>query len=162
MKDSEFIRQLYEETSGKLMKYIVHMCGNRDLAEDILQETYFEALLRKSELTKHDNAVDWLFRTASYKLSNALRKAERQNVSIDVLVGEQEPKKSDNGYATCEYKMTIETVLNKQELELVWLHYLLGYSWKEISKADGVSEGALKTQMFRIKKKLQRELRKEF
>lgn len=163
MKDSEFIRKLYVSTSAKLMKYIVHMCGDRHLAEDILQETYFEALLRKSVLIKHENVNGWLYKTASYKLRNAFRKREMHNVSINVLLSDnQEPRSYDVGFGSCECWLTMETVLDQHERHLIWHHYMLGYTWKEISENDGISEGALRTQMTRIKKKLRDALGKDF
>ncbi len=159
MRDSEFIHKLYVSTSGRLMKYIVHMCDDRTMAEDILQETYFEALLKKGRLEKHENATGWLYMTASYKVKNALRKRELQNVSIHVLLGEQqEPRSRDVGFGNCECWLTLESVLNKSEQNLVWQHYMLGYTWKEISVTDGISEGALRTQMSRIKRKLRSAL----
>lgn len=163
MRDSGFIRRLYETTSGRLMKYILHVCGDRHLAEDILQETYFEALLRKSALMKHENVNGWLYKTASYKMINAFRKREMQNVSINVLLGDnQEPRSYDIGFGNCECWMTLETVLDKNERHLIWQHYMNGYTWKEISESEGISEGALKTQMCRIKKKLRNMLGKDF
>ncbi len=163
MRDGEFIRNLYETTSVRLMKYIMHLCNDRHLSEDVLQETYFEALLRKSTLIKHENVTGWLYKTASYKLMNARRRREMQNVSINALLGDnREPKGYDVSFINCECWMTLEATLSKSERQLVWLHYIHGYTWKEISLTEGISEGALRTQMFRIKKKLRKMLGKEF
>ena len=163
MRDGEFIRNLYETTSVKLMKFLVHVSHDKHLSEDVLQETYFEALLRKSTLVKHVHDTGWIYKTASHKMKNALRRREMQNVSINALLGDnREPKGYDVSFGNCECWLTLEAVLSKSERQIIWRHYIQGYTWKEISSTEGISEGALRTQIFRIKKKLKKMLGKEF
>lgn len=161
MTECEFIQKLYISTSGKLMKYLMCMCRDRQLAEDVLQETYFEAFLNVECLKKHSNVTAWLYKTSSYKMLNALKKQEKRNVSIDVLVEKNlEPSGEDRSLTNHECQIILETVLSSSERNLIWNHYMLGYSWREISVMNEVSEGALRTQMSRIKRKLCEELRK--
>lgn len=161
MGEGEFIQKLYVSTSGKLLRYLMCMCRDRQLAEDILQETYFEAYLNEECLKKHENVTAWLYKTSSYKMMNALKKQERQNISIDLLVERNlEPPGEDRSLSNQECQIILETVLSQSERKLIWNHYMLGYSWREISAMNEISEGALRTQMSRIKRKLCEELRK--
>ena len=43
--DSQMIQQLYEAYGKELFLYLYSLCRNRELSQDLLQETYVKAIL---------------------------------------------------------------------------------------------------------------------
>lgn len=78
--------RLYREHAPSLVRYLQRQLGDRDLAEDVAQETFLRAL-------RHDlntNARSWLFTTATNILRDNARRDVRQRAHLVRLQHEQE------------------------------------------------------------------------
>jgi len=146
-----FIQQLYMETYEGLLRYITSICRNSDMAEDVLQETFFEALMQCDILLQHDNVKGWLYKTAVYKLRNYTRKFKKASVDLD---GVQEFGGCDNLYGEAEWKMTLCRLLGKEEAKIFWQYYVLGCTGSELAMQLGITENCLKVRMHRYRKKV--------
>ena len=47
--DKGLLQELYQRYERELYLYLFSLCGNRSLAEDLLQETFLKALLSLSD-----------------------------------------------------------------------------------------------------------------
>lgn len=155
VKREQNFQKLYADTYDGLIQYISHLCRYKDLAEDILQETYYEALLQYDDLLKHENIKGWLYQTASYKMFNYTRKYSRESGSLD-SVGEM--GSCERIYGELEWKVALTKLIGEVDVEIFWAHYVLGYSGKEIAAVLGISETCLRVRMHRIKKKIRENL----
>ena len=158
MRNDNFFQKMYMETYDGLLRYIAYVCRNRDIAEDILQETYFEAFLQYRILLRHDNVKGWLYKTAGYKMRNYMRKYEKGNVNLDSV---QEFGSCEAMYGETEWKMTLHRLLGKEDAEIFWQYFALGCTGSEIATRLGITENCLKVRMHRHRKKVQEELRAE-
>ena len=60
--DSQMIQQLYEAYGKELFLYLYSLCRNRELSQDLLQETYVKAILSLPQ--QHGGMRAWLYLTA--------------------------------------------------------------------------------------------------
>lgn len=155
MVQEEFFRKLYMETYYGLYHYVRSICKDKDAIEDILQETYYEACTHNNLLINHENPRGWLYKTASNKVRNYMKKCERSNVPLDSII---EIGVSERLFGEMEWKLALEKILSPEETDIFWKYYVLGFTGSEIAASLGISEGCLKVRMYRMKKKLRENL----
>jgi RNA polymerase sigma-70 factor (ECF subfamily) len=63
-KDPQILDQLILQYQHRLMRYLVHLTGNREVAEDLFQETWMRVLRRGSQFRGQSKFVTWLFTIA--------------------------------------------------------------------------------------------------
>jgi RNA polymerase sigma-70 factor (ECF subfamily) len=69
--DPELIDQLIVQYQHRLLRYLLFLTGNREVAEDLFQETWMRVLLRGSQFNGNSRFDTWLFTIA-------------QNLNIDL------------------------------------------------------------------------------
>jgi RNA polymerase sigma-70 factor (ECF subfamily) len=153
MNEQEF-RLLYDATARPILAYLVHVTGRKDVADDLLQETYCRFLVRQPlVLVRQPPAMDanetrrYLFRIAT----NLLRDRWRR--------GEDEPWQEvpDGGFSVdVEMQMDVRAAmraLKPRERELLWLAYVEGMNHAEIGAATGLRTISVRMLLFRARKK---------
>ncbi len=66
------------EWAPALYRLALRLCGKRELAEDLLQETFFEAWKSRDKLADRDKARAWLFQILRNRWSHHLRDSSRR------------------------------------------------------------------------------------
>jgi RNA polymerase sigma-70 factor (ECF subfamily) len=135
------------------------MTGNKQDAEDILQDAFFQAYINISKLNSMDSFGAWLKRIV---INQGIRFLRARIHFSDVAVPDQE----EEVFETCLEEHTMQRI-NKEIQELpdgcriVFILYLLeDYSHKEIAEALNISESTSKSQYHRARKLLQERLTK--
>lgn len=82
-KNKNFIENLYESEYAQLFKLAYHKTKNRELAQDMIQETFLLALFREEELLSHPNPTAWLTLTLRNFIANEQRSRARSDISLD-------------------------------------------------------------------------------
>ena len=72
--NNELIEALFREYYSLLLRYAKISLQNADLAQDVVQDVFHEALKHQETLATHDNPGGWLMQT----LKNKLRECKRQ------------------------------------------------------------------------------------
>ena len=72
--NNELIEALFREYYSLLLRYAKISLQNADLAQDVVQDVFHEALKHQGTLATHDNPGGWLMQT----LKNKLRECKRQ------------------------------------------------------------------------------------
>lgn len=80
--DSRLLKELYHKYHRELFLYIYSLCRNRELSEDIVQETFLKAIFSLSD--NHTNMRAWLYMVARNLYLN-LAKKEKGRVEIEQL-----------------------------------------------------------------------------
>ena len=80
--DSRLLKELYHKYHRELFLYIYSLCRNRELSEDIVQETFLKAIFSLSD--NHTNMRAWLYMVARNLYLN-LAKKEKGRVDIELL-----------------------------------------------------------------------------
>ena len=148
-KDS--INVLLNRHRKRILDYIYMMVKNRDVADDIFQETLIKVVrfVQEGRYTENGKFLSWVLRIAHNQVIDYFRqKKQRNNVSegdagYDILNNQ---KFSDH---TVEEKLItnqIETDVRKlidflppEQKEVVLMRYYMGLSFKEIAEQTDVS-----------------------
>ncbi len=154
--DRAAFRMLYDRTSAKLFGVISRICDNRELARDVLQETYL-TIWRKAVL--YDPAIaapiTWMARIARNQAIDARRlRAERisaaseppdENESAPVLDPEDHAEQNE------ALRRLIECLkgLPEERRDMVLLAYYKGWSREELAQKFGRPVNTVKTVLRR-------------
>lgn len=71
-KQKDIVDGLFRETGSAILQLVYRFTGDRQLAEDVAQQTYFLACLKIEPLRAHPNPKGWLFTTARYLMMREL------------------------------------------------------------------------------------------
>lgn len=150
--DEEAFRAFYDRTARPLWAYLARITGDRQAADDLLQEAYFRFL--RARVAHDDDAHRryYLFRVAT----NLARDRHRRRSTSPPL----EPLGADTGATappSADGRLDLARAfdrLKRRERELLWLAYAEGSSHEEISAALGLRTGSIKMLLFRARKRL--------
>ncbi|WP_353892437.1 sigma-70 family RNA polymerase sigma factor [Proteinivorax hydrogeniformans] len=94
--EKDALEKVYKKYYKELYFYVLSLCNDHDLANDLVSDTFYKAFLT---LDKPDDSLKfWLFRVAKNLFIDLKRKKEEQNSSIDdyapFIVGDNSPLKT--------------------------------------------------------------------
>jgi len=153
--DEDTFRAFYERTARGVWAYLARVTGVRQLADDLLQETYYRFLRAAAT---HDNETHR--RNSLYRIAtNLARDARRRSLTHPFgLVGsevERIPAGQQAGAAerVADFNLAMAR-LKPRERAMLWLAYAEGASHQEIAETLGVRAASLKILLFRARRKL--------
>jgi RNA polymerase sigma-70 factor, ECF subfamily len=73
-RDVSLLNWLIEQYHYRLVRYIVHLTGRRDLADDLVQDTWLRVLERGTQYDGRSRFEPWLFRVARNLAIDSSRK----------------------------------------------------------------------------------------
>jgi RNA polymerase sigma-70 factor (ECF subfamily) len=137
------------------------LCGSREDAEDLVQET-FARVLSRPRLIHGDDEVYYLMRVLRNTFLTGLRTASRRPVTVatleDVVTADPRPMgRPDSALEVQEIYATIAQLPEDFRLALVAVD-VLGLSYREAARALRVREATLTTRLFRARKQVTRRL----
>ena len=154
------IEMLYRLYAKELYGFIFSICKDKYLTEDILQNTFVQAIKSIENFKGNSSVKTWLFSIAKHQCFNHLKKAkicmciEDMNLTSDCNVSEQ-----------CILRLSSDEMINGiSELDepgrsIMTLRIFGEYSFKEISRFIGKSENYCRVTFYRIKNKLRKEFK---
>jgi RNA polymerase sigma-70 factor (ECF subfamily) len=149
MSELEFQR-VYDATAGPILGYLAAVTGRRDVADDLLQETYCRLLLHSKAVAGLDaqETRRYLFRIATNLLLDRWRAGDDQPFA--------EPEEPAGEIPSVESSIDVRAMLlhlKPKERELLWLAYVEGMDHKEIAAATGLGRLSVRTLLFRARGK---------
>lgn len=87
-RDPDLLDRLIEQYQHRLLRYLVYLSGNRELAEDLFQETWIRVLERGSQYDPKYEFSTWLYAVARNLTIDYLRK--KNPISLDGLMADEE------------------------------------------------------------------------
>lgn len=157
--DEEAFRALYDRTARALWAYLSRMTGSRDLADDLLQETYYRFLRARAAYENEAHRRNTLFRIAT----NLARDGHRRSrgtafVSLPDGSGPQPELRSGVDIAgETERRTDLSRALARlkpREREMLWLAYAQGSTHRDIAGSLGVKTASVRLLLFRARHKL--------
>ncbi len=158
--DEDAFRAFYDRTARAVWAYLARITGDRQAADDLLQECYYRFLRAKVAHDDETHRRNYLFRIATNLARDRYR---RRATSPDASTEIDETHGADTGAAA---RVETRTDLNRalgqlkpRERELLWLAYAQGSSHQEIGETLGLKTGSIKPLLFRARHKLAAILR---
>ena len=148
--------ELYEDHYKELVAYGTRMSGSKELAEDLVQETFVKALMNTETVADLSPSKQraWLFRTFKNLFFDRYRRAVLENEYAQSL---QPEYSEDRGIQEIENAILLQSV-NPQDRAIFQLRYFDGYSAEEISKMMNLPPGTIRSKLSRCRKYLRENL----
>lgn len=162
LMDEEEFRAFYERTSRPLWAYLSRITGNRQEADDILQETYYRFYRAAAAYENETHRRNSLFRIATNVARDAARRAKHRSVVPLDDEGINAPAPRNLGpERQAQIRTDLARALEQLEpvqRELLWLAYAQGASHEEIAEIVGMKSISIRTVLLRARRKLARLL----
>ncbi|HEX5122477.1 MAG TPA: RNA polymerase sigma factor [Rhodanobacteraceae bacterium] len=163
--DAAAFRHLVDAHSAALFRVCARITGDRALAEDAVQEAFFNAYRHLREFDGRSAFSTWLHRIAVNAALGEMRRRNRVEAALpddddatDALASALEgPPGPEREARSAEFGRDIETQLKRMsaiERTAFVLRHHEGQSIEEISATLSLSESASKQAIFRAVKKL--------
>jgi RNA polymerase sigma-70 factor, ECF subfamily len=140
------------------------LCGNREDAEDLVQET-FARVLARPRLIRGEDELYYLMRALRNTYLTSRRSAARRPVTAASLeqVIVADPRATDSPAKAIEVKELYATIAElPQDLRLALVAVdVLGLSYREAARALKVREATITTRLFRARGQVARRLAAE-
>ncbi|MCD7970948.1 MAG: sigma-70 family RNA polymerase sigma factor [Alistipes sp.] len=145
------ISELIERHRKRVCDYINMMVKNRDIADDIFQETFIKVVrfLREGHYTESGRFLSWVLRIAHNQVIDHFRQTKQQNQVTETDAGYDILNNKNFSEAIVEDKLVLSQIqddvrklvdhLPPEQREVVLMRYFSGLSFKEIAEQTNVS-----------------------
>ena len=148
--DSKSFEALMQKHKNKIYAFILSKIRNRDLAEDIFQDTFIKVInsLQKGKYNEVGKFLPWVMRIANNLVIDYFRKSKKMrtiaptdNFDIFDILQDGEKNIEDNLVNNQIHKDLRKLIehLPEDQKEVLKMRYYAELSFKEISESTGVS-----------------------
>ncbi len=157
--DPDAFSRWYERSAPRVYAYVFNRCGGpADLAEELTQATFVEAIRRRAGYDGRGDVVAWLCGIARHKLADHYRQLEREERRHRRLVV-QSVAVAESGWAAADHRPEIEAALRSlpaQQRGVLLFRYVDRQSVPEIARAIGRSVEATESLLARARRSFSR------
>lgn len=153
-------KQLYIKYEKQIYKYLFYLTGDKFIAEELTQETFFQAFKSIHSFKGHSKVSTWLFQIAKNTFYSYLKKKSKdeQVTETSTYVNEHLNKETpEDIYEKREESMYLLNALNKlkqTQQEIIILRLYNDLSFKEIGEIFSQSDTWARVNFYRAKNKL--------
>ena len=151
--DEDAFRGFYDRTSGALWGYLSRISGDRQVADDLLQESYYRLLKSTVAFESENHRRNYLYRIAT----NLVRDTKRTARPVFDTAVEMDDVAARDTHGNTEARQDVRRALGKlkpRERAMLWLAYANGSSHAEIADVLGLKTGSIKLLLFRARRKM--------
>jgi len=151
--DVAAFERLVHAVQGPIWRYLVHLLGDRGLAEDVAQEVLLRVHTKLRTLRDPDRFLPWVLvmcRNAAYDAARATR---RRQVPFLEDVDLTKVKNPADPHVSLEIADALGR-LDRDLREALVIVGILGLSYGEAAKVLRVPEGTVKSRVFRARRLL--------
>jgi len=148
--DESTFHALYERTSTPLFRFLISITQRRDLAEDILQESYCRLLTARLPAMDDRQMHNYLFRVAGNLVRDRWRRSQDELPPANAV---EIPAPASH----LDWKLVVRQAFDRlkpRERQLLWLAYVEGSSHQEIAESTGLRSGSIRLLLFRARRKM--------
>jgi RNA polymerase sigma-70 factor, ECF subfamily len=159
--DQDTFRALYERTARPLWVFLWRRTGDSQLADDLLQETYFRFLRTRGRYESDAHRRNYLFRIAT-NLANDNYRRHKEHVPLSEEAEEGLYRQTRGAAESSQRRTDLQRAMSQlptRQRDALWLAYVEGSSHEEIAEVLGLKVGSIKLLLFRARRKAARLLR---
>jgi RNA polymerase sigma-70 factor, ECF subfamily len=159
-QDAALLDQLIVEYQHRLLRYLLYLTSNREMAEDLFQETWMRVLLRGAQFQGNARFDTWLFTIARNLVIDYRRR--RTLASLDELsesngedrpfeIASEEPTPLDQYMREQNGSIIAEALLALSPLhrEVIVLRFHEDLALEEIATVTGAPLSTVKSRLYR-------------
>jgi RNA polymerase sigma-70 factor, ECF subfamily len=125
---------------------VARVCGQRDVADDILQESFFRFMVSGHTHLAHEAARPYLFRVATNLLNDRWRRQdESYSSSTDA------PATDISNDSALDANRLLKA-MKPRERQLLWLAYAEGMNHREIATVTGLNVLSVRVLLLRARR----------
>ena len=152
---------------SELRHFALKLTADQDSANDLVQDCMLKALDNKEKFVHAQNFKGWMYTIMRNLFINNYRRVTREMSMMDdsYSIGRQNLLEVEDGerfeyaYDLKELQKVINAV--PESMRKPFLMYVAGFKYNEIAEKMGLPIGTIKSRLFFVRKRLQKEL-KEF
>ncbi len=146
--------KLYKMYSKAMYNIAIRMTGDRETAEDILQDAFIKAFTEIEKLIDEKAFGGWLKRIVINRCLDEIRK--QKNVASFDMLAEKHSEIAEEINENVDVEMVHNMIKRLPEgaRQVLVLRALEGYRYAEIAERLDITESTAKTQFFRAKQLL--------
>lgn len=152
--DEDAFRAFYDRTCTALWGYLSRISGDRQLADDLLQEAYYRLLRAGERFESEAHRRNYLYRIATNLVRDSRRKirpVRDEGVELASLPADQGDTADPDRLADVRRALR---KLRPRERALLWLAYAHGSTHGEIAQVLGLKTGSVKQLLFRARRRM--------
>ena len=142
------VEALFRAHAPELGRYLVAMVRDRSLAEDLLQDTFCDALRAWDRHDGVGNERAWLYGIARHRALGSLRRGRRLQRAVVRLAGSREVAE-EGDEAIVALLDLLERELSPELRALVLLRYVHGFQAAELAEMTGLSPEVVRQRLSR-------------
>lgn len=158
---TEMLSVLHQRHAPSLLRYVIWLTGDRQLAEDVVQETLLRVWRRPELLAQHTDSVKgWLFTVARNQVIDDRRSARARH-EIGVAQVREQPQTDEVDELLNAWLVSDALAqLSGNHRKVVVHAYFHGLSTAEIARTCGIPEGTVKSRLHYALQALRREMQR--
>ena len=164
--DPAAFRRLVERTADRLFRIAVHVTGDRDEADDVVQETFIRAWARIGELRDPAVVLGWLARIARNAARDRLRGRRRRGEDRRREADRPEPAAADGArpdehLASAQLGAAVRHAvgeLSEKYRVVLLLREVDGMSYEQIAELLEIPVGTVESRLHRARAALGKKL----
>jgi RNA polymerase sigma-70 factor, ECF subfamily len=168
--DQERYSEIVDRYQTKLFVYIYRLIGNKEEAEDLLQDVFVKAYRNLNSYDTSRKFSSWIYRIAHNEAVNFIkRKSLKRFISFDAITSTKdkldsssEEEGADKAWLRKEVSKEVSDAMKKLPFkynQVLTLRYYSDQSYEEIAEILGRPVNTVGTLINRAKKKLSEELK---
>ncbi|HEX3986259.1 MAG TPA: RNA polymerase sigma factor [Acidobacteriaceae bacterium] len=158
--DAQLLDELIVAYQHRLLRYLLYLTGNREMAEDLFQETWMRVLVRGSQFNGHSRFDTWLFTIARNLVIDYRRRRSMASLEEMCEAGDEErpfevasaEKTPFEHLATLENGETVAAALltlDPLHREVLVLRFHEEMSLEEIARVTRAPLSTVKSRLYR-------------
>jgi RNA polymerase sigma-70 factor (ECF subfamily) len=152
-------RQWYERALPRVYGYVLGRCGSPELAEDVTQQAFIEAVRKPAAFRGQADPVTWICAIARHKLADHFRTADREARGQLRLVVKEIVTGAEDAWARRDLRADIEGALRTlpplQRGAFVF-RYLDDLSVHDVARLIGKADKATESLLARARENFRR------
>lgn len=142
-RDNEAFAELYHKMKKSVYFYALRFCGNHEIAEDVMQDTFITIWSQSGSFVSKGDGKSWILTIAKNKTLNIVKNNNRL-CSLDEAENLYETE--DTLFSLFESEFILGDLLrtlNEKEADIVMLRHAVGLTLTEIAKEKNMKKGTV-------------------
>lgn len=152
------LEQAYHEHVSLMLKMAYLSLGDRQLAEEVVQDVFVSMMQYQEKFCAHNNKKALLIMSLKNRIRNEYSKQNRQKELLEQMKHFYQPIASES-FAPRDYLQLLQTYLKEQDAKLLYDYYIVGKSMDTLCNELDITPSGVKMRLHRTKNRLTKNMK---